>query len=277
MTNQSLSWRGRVGVVIPQLDHLTEPILARILPSGLSFHVSRMPRTGPATPESLLGMNESVFDAVDLLPLPYLDLVVYHCTGGSLLYGPERLIQDIETRTGLPAVATMLAVMEALRHLKVTRLSLVTPYVRSLTDAEVKVMEARGFEVLAVGGDEFDDGGIIQHLAPEEISLWARRVPREGSQAIFISCTGIRSLEFIDELEADLGLPVVTSTQATVWSILRRLHLQTPISGLGRLFKEGSTDDQRAASPRTGRGGRGPRGPLTPADDPIPELQQHAG
>jgi len=96
---------------------------------------------------------------------------------------------------------------------------------------------------MAVGGDHFDDAGLMHHLSPEEISLWARRVPRKESQAIFISCTGIRSLDFIDELEADLGLPVITSTSAVLWAILRRLNLPASIAGLGRILKEGVEDD----------------------------------
>jgi maleate cis-trans isomerase len=244
MAPLEIAWRGRIGVVIPQLDLLTEPFFPQLLPPGITVHISRMPRTGPANPESLLGMNQSALDAVNLLPLPYLDLVVYHCTGGSLLYGPERLIEDIQERTGLPAVATIVAAMDALRQLGATRLSLVTPYVQPLNEAEVKVLEDRGFEVTAVGGDHLDDAGVMANIAPEEISLWARRVPRKDSQAIFISCTGIRSLDFIDELEADLGVPVITSTSAVLWAVLRQLHLPASIAGLGRLLREGSKDDE---------------------------------
>ncbi len=232
-------WRARIGLVIPQLDCITEPLLARLLPAGISFHVSRMKRTGPVNPDTLREMNRSVRAAVELLPLPYLDLVVYHCTTGSLLYDPVRLVADIEGQTGLPAVATAQAVVDALSHLGATRIGLVTPYVKALNDAEVAFLESRGFRVAAVAGVELEDSGLMQSLAPEEISLLARRVARQESQAVFVSCTGIRSLELLDELEADIGRPVVASTSAMLWQALGRLRLPQQLPGCGRLLRGG--------------------------------------
>lgn len=232
-----MPWRARIGLVIPQLDYITEPLLARLLTPGIAVHTSRMKRTGPVNPDTLREMNRSAQAAIDLLPLPYLDLVVYHCTTGSLLYDPSRLVADIETQTGLPAVATAEAVVDALKHLGATRVSLVTPYVKSLNDAEVEFLEARGLRVMTVGGVELEDSGLMQSLAPEEISLMVRRVARTDSDAVFVSCTGIRSLELLDELEADLGKPVVASTSAMLWQVLNRLRLPAQLPGCGRLLR----------------------------------------
>lgn len=233
-----MPWRARMGVVIPQLDYITEPLLARLLMPGIAVHTSRMKRTGPVNAETLREMNRSARTAVELLPLPYLDLVVYHCTTGSLLYDPSRLVGDIEEQTGLPAVATAQAVVDALKHLGATRVSLVTPYIKALNDAEVGFLEARGFRVMAVGGIELEDSGLMQSLAPEEINLMARRVAHADSEAVFVSCTGIRSLELLDELEADLGKPVVASTSAMLWQALSRLRLPQQLPGCGRLLRE---------------------------------------
>ena len=42
----------------------------------------------------------------------------------------------------------------------------------------------------------------------------------------------------IDQLESRIGKPVVTSTQATLWHVLRLAGVDTPIAGYGRLLRD---------------------------------------
>lgn len=232
----ALGWRARVGFIIPQLDHLTEPMLARFLPDGITFHVSRMARTGPIDPDNMKQMNCHFETALSLLPLPYLDAIVYHCTMGSLFYGPAALLSDIKRHTSLPGVTTIAAATEALGHLEAKRIVLITPYQESFNEAERAYLKAEGIAVTATGGQPYVDSGALQHLSPEEVSLWVRRAKLADCDAVFISCTGVRSLEFIDHLEADLGIPVVTSFSAMLWQLLRTLNLDIAVPGLGQIL-----------------------------------------
>ncbi len=238
LARATIAWRGRIGIIIPQLDHLTEPLFPRYLPDGITCHVSRMARTGPIDADNMKAMNTHFMTALDLLPLQYLDVIVYHCTMGGIFYGTKALLADINQRTGLPAVTTMDASVEALRHVGATKVALVTPYQKAFNDLQAQFLRDEGFEVPVVGGEEFVDSGMAQHLGPEEVALWVRRSRHEKCDAVFVSCTGIRSLEFIEQLESDLGKPVITSTSATIWQILMRMGLCQPLAGLGRLLSE---------------------------------------
>ena len=60
--------------------------------------------------------------------------------------------------------------------------------------------------------------------------------PRAGAEACFISCTAIRSAGLIAPLEAELGMPVLTSNQAMAWHATRRLGLPDAVPGFGRLM-----------------------------------------
>jgi maleate cis-trans isomerase len=42
----------------------------------------------------------------------------------------------------------------------------------------------------------------------------------------------------IEALEADLGIPVVTSNQASLWAALRAAGIQARLEGYGRLMRE---------------------------------------
>ncbi len=225
----------QVGFVLPHLDVLTEPLLARTIFPQVEFHTSRMRRTGPLGLASLAAMNEEADSAADRLPLPFLDLVVYHCTSGSALGGSE-LEQRLAARTGRPAFATTSAILGALRTIRARRLCLVTPYVSELALSERRILEAAGFLVVAEGGRPVSDGIAMQHVAPDEIGHWVLKAADTASNeidAVFIACTGLRSPECVDGLERVLGVPVVTSTTAMVSWLFRCLGIPYRHTGYG--------------------------------------------
>ncbi len=232
-----LGWRARVGLLIPQLDYLSEGLLPYYLPSGISFHTSRLRRTGPVNAETLGAMNASISEGVSLLPLSCLNALVYHCTMGSLLYEPSRLVEDLKKETGLAVVATAQAALDALGPLGARRICLVTPYSAALNRYEAEFLEAHGLEVASIGGANIDDSFEMQRVAPEEIAVWVRRAKTSPVDAIFVSCTGIRSHSIVDRLEADHGCPIVTSLSAMLWGLLGALGLPQHIPGLGRLLR----------------------------------------
>jgi maleate cis-trans isomerase len=43
-------------------------------------------------------------------------------------------------------------------------------------------------------------------------------------------------MDIIEILERDLGKPVVTSNQVTLWAALKKLGIHERIEGLGKLF-----------------------------------------
>ena len=55
-------------------------------------------------------------------------------------------------------------------------------------------------------------------------------------QAVFVSCTNARTLDIIEPAEQRLGIPVLSSTQALAWHMLRLAGLEDRRSGYGQLF-----------------------------------------
>lgn len=89
---------------------------------------------------------------------------------------------------------------------------------------------------LAIGCDRDNDIGSIPASAYVEA---VRRSSLADADAIFISCTVTKALDEIDKIEAETGLPVVTSNQAAFWHALTLSGWKKPINGYGRLLREG--------------------------------------
>jgi len=75
-------------------------------------------------------------------------------------------------------------------------------------------------------------------VTPEHWREFALAHRNQDAQAYLISCTTVRSADVIEELERDLGLPVVTSNTATAWHCLRKLGIADSIGGFGKLLRE---------------------------------------
>ena len=59
----------------------------------------------------------------------------------------------------------------------------------------------------------------------------------DSADAYFLSCANIQSIDVIEQLERDLGKPVVTSNQAALWCSLRTAGIRDDVSGLGALLR----------------------------------------
>ena len=54
--------------------------------------------------------------------------------------------------------------------------------------------------------------------------------------AIVMNNANLRTIEVIEPLERDIGKPVVTGNQALFWSCIRKLGIEDPVPGFGKLF-----------------------------------------
>lgn len=233
-------WRARIGLLIPSVNTCTEPQFHQLAPPGVGFYVTRLPlRDGGV--EALHRMTEHLEDTARLLADIEPDLILFHCTAGSMAGAPgydEALAARIERATGRPATTTASGVLAALHALQARRLTVVTPYPAATNAAERAFLEGHSLQVVALRGLELAHGEAFVAVEPATWYRLVRETVTPDTEAILVSCTNIRVLEVIDQLEGDLGRPVVTSNQAAVWYCLRRLGLPDRIAGYGRLLRE---------------------------------------
>ncbi|HEY5340616.1 MAG TPA: hypothetical protein VIK27_06290 [Candidatus Aquilonibacter sp.] len=57
-----------------------------------------------------------------------------------------------------------------------------------------------------------------------------------GVDAMLIACTDFGTLPVVATLEADLGIPIVTSNQAQLWATLQAAGVQAAVPGWGQLL-----------------------------------------
>lgn len=238
-------WRGRVGLIVPASNLTCEREMAKMCPSGVVTFATRI--FFEPTVSGLRQMGHSVERAASELSCEGIsDVIAFCCTVGSMVEGPghdARIMSLIKDTAGTPATTTTTGVVEALRYLGVQRLSIATPYTADVNTVEKSIMEALGFSVMRIES-------VFAHVAPEDfrntmiercttsdVYRLAREVDCPEADAILISCTNFPAIDVIESLERDLGKPVISSNQATMWSALRLLGIEGEVEGYGRLLR----------------------------------------
>ena len=185
-------------------------------------------------------LKEAIAEAARTISDAKPAVIVFHCTATSMeegLAGEAHLVEEIQRSSGCPTITTGQAVREALRHLGVKKLVLISPYVEKTNQLELHYMREAGLEVLHDLGLGLSGGDQYITVTPERWKEIVLENTRPEADGYFLSCTNTTMIEVIEECEQHLDRPVVTSNQATLWACLQRLGLSRRITGLGRLFQ----------------------------------------
>lgn len=228
-------WQHKLGMIVPSWNTVMEYEAQRMAGSGISVHAQRISHTAD-TEENLMWMGTQVPAAAKLLAHAKVGVICYGCTAGGFIKGPQYdrdMNEQIMAATGIPGATSASAIADALGAVGATRISVATAYEPWLNVKTQQYLEAAGFTVLAIEGF-----GTQAHAAvtPDRVAALAKKVDRPEAEAVFIGCSNLRTLEIIEALERDLGKPVVTSNQASMWRMLRLVGARHAVAGGGRLF-----------------------------------------
>lgn len=231
------SWRAKIGVIAP-LDDKVEYAFNKYAPDGVSFNCTRLSFPGP-TPEGLVYLSDQLEEAAKMYRKQEHDVVLFGCTSGSCIKGygfDKECIARIERACGWPGLTTSTAVLEAFQALGVKKSVVMTPYPEDTNAAEKKFMEDNGLEVLSITGVGFNKNGPYSHASKLHLYRNAKALKMDGAEVFFLSCMGLQTMELVQILEEDLGVPVITSHQASLWACLRHAGIRDKLPGLGKLF-----------------------------------------
>lgn len=229
--------RLRIGMLVPSGNVIIEPQVNAMLPRGVALYATRLPLRGSSQAE-LLAMARNVEEGARLLGHAGVGLIAFNCTAVSTYSKPMEadIQQRIASAAGLPALMTSAAIVEALKTFRARKVVLLTPYIPEVNAREAAFLEGEGLEVLSETGLGLNTNTEMARLEPDVFVELGRRHKDSRADAYLVSCTAVRSAEVIDELERELGRPVVTSNQAITWHCLRSAGIDDKVRGFGTLL-----------------------------------------
>lgn len=231
--------KATLGLVVLQADETLEQDFRRLFTDcDIALYISRIPSGQTLSADTIAAMEDELPRSAGLFPsAACFDAVGYGCTSGTTLIGADAVATMIRKGVKTPVVTDPLtAALAALNALNVSKIGLVTPYVHTIAAPVRAAFIEAGFLVgeTLTFGEEIE--ARVARIAPASIKAAARQAA-QGTQAVFLSCTNLRTLDIIDELEAELGLPVLSSNQALAWHMAQMTGAPLAEGSAGMLSK----------------------------------------
>ncbi len=232
--------RGRVGVIYPSSGR-HEQEMSEFAPPGVSLHLTRVhiplrdsgDFEGAVVSYPDLRRGAKEIAAVDPV------CIVWPCTSENVrrgVAGEREQVSAIAAVSTHPVVTAASSVTAALHHLGAKRIELGASYRAEVVAGLADYFGERGVRVLSRSSLGLSGDRQICALLPEDTETLATSADHAEAEAVFISCGSMRIRPVLAAVEGALGKPVLTTTMAVMWNVLRALGIKAPIEGLGKLF-----------------------------------------
>ncbi len=228
----------RIGLIVLSTDETLEDEARQVMVGrDVSLLHTRIECAPDVTPENLGMMEARMTASAELLP-EGLDAIGYGCTSASVVIGPDAVARQVgKAKSDVPVTNPISGVLAALNHLGAKRIAMVTPYAPDVVAPMRAFLERNGIEVLSEQSfGERDDRRVARIAESSTLAAIEAAAKVDGVEAVFSSCTNLRSFGIIDEAEAKTGVPVISSNSAMLWHVLK-LAGAGGGTGPGRLFQ----------------------------------------
>ena len=229
----------RVGLIALSTDFTIEKDFKKIFGSmEIDLFVNRIRSYYPLTSENLIKMSETVTEvSKDILPDEKLDCVVYGCTSGTIASGYDSIKNKINlAKPEAKVVTPSSAAVNALRKMKVKKISIFTPYSEKLNNDVVDYFKKENFIVTSNSYFDISYDNDIAKVDPDYLFEVITKMDLGGAEAVFISCTNLPALNIVDKLEKKLNKLVLSSNQVLIWDTLQNIKKNDSVKGFGKLL-----------------------------------------
>ncbi len=225
------------GVLIPSTNTTVE-IECRLLPPTYQAHIGRLLSSGGSFSPS---RDEDIDYQSRLLGTAKVELVILAQTSASLVADDydDVVTKRMSTAAGVPAITSAQAVGRAVRALKARRIAIVSPYSETVNARAARYFKDKhGLETVALEGFGATDAYAIGKLGPQNARDAFARIDRPEIEVFVVPGGNFPTMASIASWEHEFRKPVVTTNQASFWTMLRAFNSADRLPAFGRLLAE---------------------------------------
>jgi len=229
----------RIGLITLGSDFRIEKDFNNVIyGKDIDLYVNRIHCYNPLTNESLAKMADDITEVTkDILPDQKIDCVAYGCTSGTVAAGYDTIKSKINLAKPDAKVTTPItSTIKALRALDIKRISIFTPYTKTINKSVVSYFEKENITINSLTYFDIDSDLDIGKVDQNYLFQVLSKVDLKDSDALFVSCTALPVLSIIDKLEKKLNKIVLSSNQTLIWETLNVIGNKEPVVGFGKIF-----------------------------------------
>ncbi|CAL9471473.1 decarboxylase [Streptomyces griseomycini] len=186
-----------------------------------------------------MGSPERLAAGLRDLRLSGADAVVWACTSGGFVHGwdgAHEQVRSLALAAGMPASSTSFAFVHAVREIEARRVAVGATYPDDVAALFADFLRAGGVEVTRVRGSGVVTAAEVGTWGEAELFALARGADTPDAEALLLPDAALHTVAHIPALEKELGKPVLTANQVTVWECLRLADRRVNAPELGALF-----------------------------------------
>lgn len=229
--------KATIGIVVLQTDETLENDLHRLLPADkITLHATRIPSRSEVSCDTLATMKANLPAAASLFPpAAQFDAVGYGCTSGTAVIGPENIASLIQSNCTTKNVTEPLsALIAACQKLNLKNIAFLSPYVEEVSIALRDKLRDSGINTPVFGSFNEGEEEKVVRIDKQSIIDAAIALGTDSSvDAVFLSCTNLRTLDAIAEIEAKISKPVLSSNQALAWHLCKLAGIEIHHQDMG--------------------------------------------
>nr|WP_321253969.1 aspartate/glutamate racemase family protein [uncultured Ruegeria sp.] len=216
-----------LGLIVLQVDETIEPEFSAYFSDRKNpLYITRIPSGIEVTTDSLAEMEKALPAAARLLPgaRPFR-VVGYGCTSASSVIGSERVAELVKQACNTDEVTNPLrAATACAADLGVSKFALLSPYIEEVNAPLRNAFSENGITMDVFGTFGQAEEAKVARISVQSVIEAATELGSDPSvEAVFLSCTNLRTLEAIPEIRERIGKPVLSSNQSLAWH-MRRLN-----------------------------------------------------
>ena len=206
----------RVGILVPSSNAVVEPELLALLPRRVTAHFARVGGGGRLI-TALHEMEKDLEPEVCKLAQVCPHAIGFACTSGSFYSRTQfahELSETLSRTAGVPATTATTAGIWRLRELGAQKIVFCSPYQDDIHERGISAFRAAGFDVVPGGSLGLETNAEIGALSEDDVAALVRRSWVRDADALFLSCTSVRTVALLSPLSEELQRPMVSSNAA---------------------------------------------------------------
>ncbi|MDC0045111.1 racemase [Pelagibacteraceae bacterium] len=230
----------RIGVITLSTDFTIEQDFRKIcngLPVDIFFN--RIPFLNPLTHENYIKMADHLAEtAHQILPHEIIQVMAYGCTSGTIEIGEKRIKDEIQKSKKDTQITTPItAAVKAFNLSKFKKIAVLTPYPKEVNRKVYNYLLNEGLDIMSFNSFNLNYDSEIAKVTKKSLIETISSINLKNVDCLFVSCTALKIVDLIDDLEKELNINLISSNQAIIWDSLRLSKINQKINGFGRLFK----------------------------------------
>ena len=213
----------RLGLIVLQADETIEgEVFNSFKLVEKTLHVTRIPSGLDVSTTNLAQMEHDLPAAAELFPRGCeFDCVAYGCTSGTSVVGADK-VHDLVKRGVKTRYVTdpLTATIAWCRLHDIKRLALLSPYVEDVNEGLRSALSAAGVQTPVFGSFNVAQEAAVARIDEKSIIEAGINLCESGdADALFLSCTNLRTEMARPAIRAATGRSVISSNSVLCWHI----------------------------------------------------------